>query len=108
MNAAECAERIESLEHAGSDIRYRLICLNNDGTFRQAAETMRKLSAGELVEVVHGTWKQVQSDWPRQGGGYNHYFVCSECGRKLLGNRKNTPYCNCGAKMDEKDDSNAV
>lgn len=50
--------------------------------------------------AVYGRWIPYNSDWPKQGGGYQKYWICSICGRKLIATNPNDfPYCHCGAKM---------
>ena len=60
------------------------------------AEQIANLPAADVIEVVHGEWKQ------------NPYckriYYCSVCGRHIedcTGNQnEHFPYCHCGAKMD--------
>lgn len=61
-------------------------------------DIIRNQPAADVVEVVHGEWKQ------------NPYckriYYCSICGRHIedctSNYKENFPYCHCGAKMDAK------
>lgn len=50
----------------------------------------------DAVEVVHGEWIECKSTDFRDN---DNFFKCSICGRI---ERKQEPYCNCGAKMEKK------
>lgn len=55
--------------------------------------------AEDVAPVVHGRWvKEVYRD--PYGADWTKYH-CSLCGRVEI---KKEPYCNCGAKMDVKED----
>lgn len=55
--------------------------------------------AADVAPVVHGRWeKEVYRD--PYGADWTKYH-CSLCGRVEI---KKEPYCNCGAKMDVKED----
>ena len=71
-------------------------------SFEMIAEKYAKIQdemlKGELVEVVHGRWKQCFEDWRKQIEGDK----CSACGFEHYGTSiRNYNYCpNCGARMD--------
>jgi len=68
-------------------------CENEYKSVEQAAEIIRKVESGQLVEVVHGKWNGNPSYGPVQ---------CSICSRRIAGYIGR--YCSaCGAKMDGKD-----
>jgi hypothetical protein len=86
MTPQECAE---VLLNSG---KYSIIKIAESR--RYASAVMRKLAAGELVEVKHAHWKII-----------NNSYFCSACGDE---NYESTEYCpSCGADMDGKDDNNA-
>jgi len=90
MTPQECAEHFENTVHA-------LHLINGDkndiAILKYAAATMRKLAAGELVEVVHGRWEEERDPYGKLVG-WNH----KECGRMT---QEATRFCpSCGALMD--------
>ena len=64
-------------------------------------EAILKIQAADVAPVVHGRWIS------KNPHGYEWIFVCSNCGYVdgyPFNDRHN--YCpNCGAKMDEKEDT---
>lgn len=57
----------------------------------------------DVVEVKHGEWMEHEESF-YDGEFHSEYpmkcYKCSECGRVLLNKE---PYCNCGAKMNDKE-----
>ena len=61
-----------------------------------ALDIVNGISTVDAVEVVHGEWIECKSTDFRDN---DNFFKCSICGRI---ERKQEPYCNCGAKMEKK------
>lgn len=62
-------------------------------------EVLQGLPTADVAPVVHGRWvKEVYRD--PYGADWTKYH-CSLCGRVEI---KKEPYCNCGAKMDLKEE----
>lgn len=75
----------------------------NHKQFAQKRE-IEKIPSADVEPVRHGHWIYEQ-----YFGDYSlHVFKCSVCNRKISVNKKEEisdfPYCNCGAKMDERSD----
>jgi hypothetical protein len=64
-------------------------------------EYIEEIPAADVAEVKHGYWKEETEYYDDDWGECNvrEVFECSLCGRT---ERRKEPYCNCGAKMDEK------
>jgi hypothetical protein len=91
MTAAECADKLqESYDYmihvmperkrsqTTTDLLASLLC---------AINVLRRLAAGEMVEVAHGKWNFV-----------NNTYFCSACGDE---NQESTEYCpSCRAIID--------
>lgn len=65
MSAAECAERLEKISDATFPQYHKTISF--------AASVLHKVAAGELVEVVHGRWREDTE--PADGD-----LRCTRCG----------------------------
>jgi reverse gyrase len=93
MRPVEVAERLDkqalypTIWHDGDEEALEL-----------AAEIVRKVDKGELVEVVHAEW--IHTSEPNEDcmGGYHDVIQCSDCHEDY---DFEYDYCpNCGAKMD--------
>ena len=98
-----CAEKCPQAERAHQAALGRMYATN------ELIELLKKVESGELAPVVHGRWVLIEE------GQNTSVYQCSKCKRmvnvvcdKNLREQqlsKNYPYCNCGAKMDRKDDT---
>ena len=59
------------------------------------AEMMESISTADVEEIRHGEWE------PYFLNNYQVGWACSICGRTEM---QQEPYCNCGAKMNGKDE----
>lgn len=64
---------------------------------------LANFSAADVVEVRRGEWKEETEYYSDDYSECNvrKVFACSLCGRT---EKQKEPYCNCGAKMDGKED----
>lgn len=101
MSAGECAEELLKIENAFSDDLY----MGERQTLQYAASILRKIDHGELVEVVHGEWKEY-------AGVDKGFHYCSKCESQAFNYEDGgseiieilSDYCpSCGAKMDGPD-----
>lgn len=83
--------------------RYLMPNVDTDGTVlvndaeRYFLKLLDDAPTADVAEVRHGHWiSYLDGDHIMP----ERYYQCSECGRR--GYTKMYPYCNCGAKMDEK------
>jgi ribosomal protein S27E len=113
MSAKECAERFEKL----SKLQPNTLTQNNGVFYWRAqiseydqqaldfaAETLKKVESGELVEVVHARWCGIPFDVENDKYGMNKYNMrikCTNCGLVTSSDFTHAAYCpSCGAKMD--------
>ena len=72
---------------------------------RKIIHRIENAPTADVVEVVHGEWIAINSDFGTPAGitmnGVTGY-KCSLCGRQEISKE---PYCNCGAKMDGRRDT---
>lgn len=73
-----------------------------DGAVADCLDLLDNAPTADVVEVKHGEWMELKelfydeefhSEYPMK------CYKCSECDRVILNKE---PYCNCGAKMDER------
>ena len=69
---------------------------DNCGCAYDAKIIIKNAPTVDAVEVVYGEWIECKSTDFRDN---DNFFKCSICGRI---ERKQEPYCNCGAKMEKK------
>ena len=99
LNHAEVADRLKSVyDKSLTEAGRKTFCLYDNNTLRQAAADERRIANGELVEVVHSRWVQIDNT-------QEHY--CDSCGVafNIFSYCKNDfKYCPyCGAIMDEEE-----
>lgn len=100
MNHEDVAKRLEFIREdgeVGNAITLTPLGLN---TLTDAADDEHRIVNGELVEVVHGSWKILDKD-------HSH---CTNCGTKRnIKTQYGWEYCpSCGALMDEARTGNSL
>jgi hypothetical protein len=87
MTPQECAERLDKLAFLYPELNPHYL-----DAIKQSAAVMRKLAAGELVEVKPGQWERIINPYGKLEG-----FIC-QCGHQ---SQSASNFCpNCGASMD--------
>ena len=62
-----------------------------------------EVPTADVAEVEHGKWIEITVDEEHPNGYYKEKkYLCPYCGRR---EEEKEPYCNCGVKMDEKENS---
>lgn len=100
MTPLEAAERLKKVydESLTSDWKPNVYDQN---ALRYSASTMRQISAGELIPVIHAHWNYTSSPNEDCMGGTHDVIECSHC-KEDYGAEYD--YCpSCGALMDESD-----
>lgn len=97
LDKLQVTEKLKELAELNSACGYELTTLN----LRLAANMIERITAADVVPVVHAHWKGYHTQDP----------YCSNCGfsydREQGEDAQITDYCgNCGAKMDENEVEN--
>ena len=80
-----------------------LMKLMQDGCSAKNLQSISDMPAADVAPVVHGHWIE------KEKYSFGIMYDCSLCDNRILDNGYSWNYCpNCGAKMDEKENDNAI